>query len=89
MREDSEVVLQAVSQHGLALQFAEAAGVPDVRMAGGCWENMGKNTWKTWETREHMAKQWKMWEKHLEHVGKLGKLLENRGKTIGTYIENV
>ena len=24
MREDSEVVLQAVSQHGLALQFAEA-----------------------------------------------------------------
>ena len=34
MREDSEVVLQAVSQHGLALQFAEARR---------SWENMGKN----------------------------------------------
>ena len=39
MREDSEVVLQAVSQHGLALQFAEARR---------SWGKHGKKNMKHW-----------------------------------------
>ena len=43
MREDSEVVLQAVSQHGLALQFARGAEV-----VGKTWEKKHETLTRGW-----------------------------------------